>query len=63
MHEDAKAQDPGDGFFDLKLAHVQLNRSELKREMGKHLDRADKKFVDHDIVDGVGPWRTVSDAT
>ena len=60
MREDAKAHDPGDGFFHLKLAHVQLNRSELKRKMGKRLEKAEQKFLDGNIVDGVGPWGNVS---
>ena len=46
-----------------KLAHVQLNRSDLKYAMAKRLERRDRKFLDDDIVDGIGPWATVSDDT
>jgi hypothetical protein len=28
--------------------------------MEKHFERADKKFLDHDTVYGVGPWGKVS---
>jgi hypothetical protein len=57
MRDDMKSQNANtDDFFALKLAHVQLNRSELKGAMGKRLDDRDKKFLDHDTVDGVGPW-------
>jgi hypothetical protein len=62
MREDVKAQNANGGLSDLKLAHVQLNRAELKRAMEKRLDKPEKKFLDHDIVDGVGPWGKVSDA-
>ncbi len=56
MCDDAKAQNTDTDFFALKLAHVQLNRTVLKRAMEKRLDERDKKFLDHDIVDAVGPW-------
>lgn len=56
MRDDVGVHYDNSDFFSLKLAHVQLNRNELKRAMDKHLDRRDKKFLDHDIVDGIGPW-------
>jgi hypothetical protein len=56
MREDIGAQNHSDNLMSVKLMHVQLNRSELKRAMEKHLDKPDKKFLDHDIVIGVGPW-------
>jgi hypothetical protein len=62
MREDVKAQNASGGFFDLKLAHVHLNRAELKRAMEKRLDKLEKKFLDDDIVDGVGPWGKAADA-
>ena len=61
MREDVKAQITSDSFFDLKLAHVHLNRTKLKRAMEKRLDKLEKKFLDDDIVDGVGPWGTAPD--
>ena len=63
MREDLKAQDMGGSFCNLKLAHIQLNRAELKRAMEKRLDKLDKKFLDDDIVDGVGPWGKAADFT
>ena len=54
--DDVEAQNASDDFFALKLAHVQLNRQKLKRAMEKRLDKRDKKFLDHDIVAGIGPW-------
>jgi hypothetical protein len=56
MRDDRRAQNADSDFFALKLAHVQLNLAELKRAMEKRLDGRDKKFLDHDTVDGVGPW-------
>jgi hypothetical protein len=56
MRDDVKPQNSSSGFFKFKLANLQLNRSELKRAMEKRLDDRDKKFLDHDIVGGVGPW-------
>lgn len=62
MREDVEAQIARDAFFDQKLAHVQLNRSDLKRAMEKRPERIDRKFLDDDIVDGVGPWGKMSEA-
>jgi hypothetical protein len=60
MREDIEAQkDGGDNLLNVKLMHVRLNRSELRRAMEKHLDKPDKKFLDRDIVAGVGPWKNV----
>ena len=41
---------------EVKRAHVQLNRQNLKGAMEKRIEKRDKKFLDHDIVDGLGPW-------
>ncbi|MDB5601162.1 MAG: hypothetical protein JWN71_3206 [Xanthobacteraceae bacterium] len=62
IHDEVEVQNDSANFFALKLAHVQLNRPKLKRTMEKRLDRRDKKFLDHDIVQGIGPWATVIDA-
>ena len=59
IREDLQGRKTGDRFFNLKIAHFQLNRSELKREMDKRLDRPDGKFLDHEIAYGVGPWGKV----
>lgn len=56
MRDDAQGQNNNDTFLARKLAHVQLNRTELKRAMDKMMERGDKKFLDHDIVEGIGPW-------
>jgi hypothetical protein len=60
MREDVEAEDASGGLFDLKLAHVQINRAELKRAVKKRLEKLEHKFVDHDIVGGVGPWGKVA---
>jgi len=60
MREEVAAH-ANDDFSKLKLAHAQLNRSELRRAMEKRVEKLDKKFLDYDIVDGVGPWGKVSD--
>jgi hypothetical protein len=62
MREDVKARDASGSFFDLKLAHAQLNRAELKRAMKERLDKLDNKFLDHDVVGGVGPWGKVAES-
>ena len=61
MREDIGAQNHSDNLMNVKLMHVQLNRSELKRAMEKHPDKPDKKFLDHDIMIGVGPWGKIRD--
>lgn len=53
-------QNERDEFSELKRAHVQPNWQNLKRAMERHLEKRDKKFLDHDIVEGVGPWGKVS---
>ena len=62
IHNDVKVQSAETDFFALKLAHVRLNKSELKRAMEQRLDKRDRKFLDHDIVPGVGPWAKANDA-
>lgn len=49
-----------DGLLKRKLAHVQLNRSNLKSAMQKRMDKTESKFLDEDIVHGVGPWATMT---
>jgi hypothetical protein len=56
MREDVEARNSSGSVLELKLAHVQLNRAELKQAMEKRLDKADEKFLDDDIVNGIGPW-------
>jgi hypothetical protein len=63
MREEVRAQNDKEAFFEVKLRHAQLNRSTLKRAMEKRQEKADKKFLDHDIVERVGPWGKVPDAT
>ncbi len=59
---DDDTTDSGD-IAGLKRAHLKFNRSELKREMKNCLERLDYTFLDHDIVDGVGPWGTTLGST
>ncbi|VIO71287.1 hypothetical protein [Bradyrhizobium ivorense] len=56
MRTVVKRRDESDSFFASKLAHLQLNRAELKRAMDKVFEKGDRKFLDHDIVEGIGPW-------
>ena len=56
MHEDIQAANDTSAFFKLKLSHVGLNRSRLKRAMEKHADKLDENFLARKIVAGVGPW-------
>jgi hypothetical protein len=61
MRAGLKDQDTRDRLLSLKLAHVQLNRAELKRAMEKSMDKPEKKFLDEDIGQGIGPWGTASE--
>jgi hypothetical protein len=56
MREDVQRATHAGSFFDLKLSHAELNRSHLKRAMEKPGGNLDKSFLNHKIVDGVGPW-------
>ncbi|MBR1149700.1 hypothetical protein [Bradyrhizobium sp. JYMT SZCCT0428] len=56
MQEEVQALDDGSQFFDLKLKHAKLNYAEVKRAMEKRLKKLDGKFLDQDVVQGVGPW-------
>jgi hypothetical protein len=56
MRQDAGKESAGDDLLSLKLAHVRLNRSELKRAMEKRMEKPEKKFLDEEIVEGIGPW-------
>ncbi len=63
MRDDGKTQNADSDLLALKLAHVQLNLAELKRAMEKRLDDRERKFLDHDTVDGVGPWGKATNST
>ena len=56
MHEDTLATDNASAFFKLKLSHVALNQSRLKRAMEKRVDKFDENFLARKIVTGLGPW-------
>ena len=58
MRDDNTARNLSEDFDGLKRIHLRFNRSRLMREMENRLDRPADKFLDHDIVDGVGPWAT-----
>ncbi|MCK1295338.1 hypothetical protein [Bradyrhizobium sp. 30] len=61
MRQDACRESEGDDLLSLKLAHVRLNRFELKRAMEKRMEKPERKFLDEDIVEGIGPWGTRHD--
>lgn len=56
MHQDVEAANNTSEFFELKLSHVQLNRSKLKRAMQKRTEKLQENLFDRKIVAGVGPW-------
>ena len=56
MHEDTQAANDASALFKLKLSHVGLNQSRLKRAMEKHLDKFGENFLARKIVTGLGPW-------
>jgi len=56
MDEDARKANDGSKLYQLKLNHVRLNRSELRRAMEKREQRLDRTFLDRETVVGLGPW-------
>lgn len=56
MDQDIQAANDSSSFFKLKLSHLQLNRSKLKRAMEKRTEKLNKKLFDRDICTGIGPW-------
>jgi hypothetical protein len=49
------ANDRG-SLFEAKMRHAEINKDEIERAMAKREDKLDRKFLDCDIVNGVGPW-------
>jgi len=56
ISDDLRAIKNPDAQFNLKISHVQLNRSKLWHAMEKCEDSLDKHFLGIKIVDGIGPW-------
>lgn len=56
MREDVQTTNNASQFFQLKLSHVWLNRSELERAMKKRTDKLGESFLDRKTVMGIGPW-------
>lgn len=56
MRFDAAPSHAKGALMDRKVAHVQLNLSDLKSAMKKRMDGAERKFLDEDIVQGISPW-------
>lgn len=59
LGRDIEERNDNSAFFGRKISHMRLNRSRLQRAMKKRLEKLDKTFLGGDIVDGVGPWRTL----
>lgn len=59
MREDVRMRQDHDAFFRIKLAHAQLNRSDLLRAAEKRLEKIDKKFLNEDIDENIGPWNSI----
>jgi hypothetical protein len=62
MRDAGQVENADSDFLTIKLANLQLNRAELKRAMKKRFDRSDTRFLNHDTVDGVGPWGKASNS-
>lgn len=45
-----------DDFYKQKMAHVRLNRDELKRAYKEREKELDQNFLYRKIVEGIGPW-------
>jgi hypothetical protein len=56
MDQDERAADDGSKLYQLKINHVRLNRSELRRAMEKPEQSLERQFLDRETVVGLGPW-------
>ena len=56
MQEEIDAAGALNEFLDLKVAHVRLNRNNLKRAMKKREEKFDQNFLYRKARAGVGPW-------
>jgi hypothetical protein len=56
MQQNADAARSQDTLYRLKMIHAKINAADAMRRMEKSEDQLDKKFLDRDIQDGVGPW-------
>lgn len=56
IRNDVEQQNNRDAFFERKLAHSQLNRSDLTKAMKDRSKKLESKFLRQNIVEGVGPW-------
>lgn len=56
MKEDTDILSESNDFFDLKIAHFQLNQRNLKRAMKEREKEFNKHFLRRKVVGGIGPW-------
>lgn len=56
LSEDTPPGTSTDSFLRLKMTHIQLNRSNLRRAMEKREDKFDKHFLGRRIFEGLPPW-------
>ncbi len=56
MRKEIDAVSEKDDFFEMKMAHLQLNEDELNRAVKKRARELDKKFLYRKITEGIGPW-------
>jgi hypothetical protein len=61
MHRDVDTISDSSQLLQLKLSHIEINRSNLKRAMGKHTEKLNENFLNRKIVQGIGPWVQVSE--
>ncbi|MEJ1368569.1 MAG: hypothetical protein RPU35_10215 [Candidatus Sedimenticola sp. (ex Thyasira tokunagai)] len=56
MKKDIFAMNDNSDLQKLKMRHVQLNKSVLKRAMLKRIEKLDKRYLNNEIFEGIGPW-------
>ena len=56
MSEDGRSLDHAQDFGRRKLAHIRLNRSDLKRAYEKRDSKLERVFLGRSVVAGLGPW-------
>jgi hypothetical protein len=56
FHDELDAIAERDAFFREKLAHVEVNKSDLEKAMDERDKKRDDAFLNQAIVGGLGPW-------
>jgi hypothetical protein len=56
VQRDSDSANGQDAFFQMKMTHAAINKSNVSQWMEKREDKLDKNFLGHTVQNGVGPW-------